>query len=240
MKINAVIFDLDGTILDTERLNAVVAGEILGEMGHEMPDFMQWYSDNCRGHSIVRNVRLFQKVFNFTTDEADFVARVRALRKTYVAQFPQPIKAGAVELFDFLRAQKIKMGIASGAFVPDIISKLQSAGISPEFFGAVVGGDIVKNPKPDPETYFLAMQGLRAKPETTLVIEDSVAGATAGISAGCRTILCPDVPDPTQKPNTDKRSNPPEIAGLLATVTTLDEIIDIVRRANSLDTCPKK
>ena len=81
----------------------------------------------------------------------------------------------------------VKMAIASSSAKEKLLASLSAAGIDPHWFDVIISGDDVAEKKPSPKIYLLAMEGLGATPESTLICEDAISGITAakGAEAFC-------------------------------------------------------
>lgn len=221
MEIEAVIFDLDGLMLDTEKSNAFIARELLQKLGfNTKPDFIQWYYENCTGHRDA-----FQKIipafFGINGADAEiFPKRLFEYRIQYYKSNPPRAKKGLIQFLDFLKAQGIKMGICSASKLDQIFVKMKMADVSLDYFDAITSGDEVKESKPHPQIYQIACEKLGVKPENAIAFEDTDLGVESASRAGVHVILVPDV-----KPNAV------EIEGLcFGIVDSLDLAIPLLRK----------
>jgi HAD superfamily hydrolase (TIGR01509 family) len=225
-KIEAVIFDLDGTMLDTERTNAHMVNNLLCEMGHSVPDFIKWYYNNCAGFGIGKILERLQESIGLKIDDKDvFFQHFREYRIEYYGKNPPSVKKGLIELLNSIKERGTKMAICSGTWSENIQLKMKSAGVSFDYFETIIGGDMAENAKPHPEPYLLTCERLGIKPENVLAIEDSDIGVESAHAAGCKVILVPDAIGNSQKAK--------EIAWHV--VESLDMIIAILRK----ETCIK-
>ena len=104
-------------------------------------------------------------------------------------------KAGAVQLVSALRAARVPISIATSSTRERATRSLRAAGLD-SFFHHIVVGEDVAHGKPAPDAFLLAASRLGVPPSECLVLEDSVTGAEAGLSAGMSVILVPDLADP--------------------------------------------
>jgi HAD superfamily hydrolase (TIGR01509 family) len=197
VKVKAVIFDLDGVILDTERLAAEYSEYILGSLGYHSDGVRDFYIKNCIGHSIVQSFEMIQKHFGIVIRESaeEFIQHYRKLRMEYFRNNPPKVMKGFFELMDFLKGRGIKTAICSGTWYENIYQKADAAGLSLGCFDVVVGGDMVAKgrEKPNPDIYYLTCEKLGVDMKNAMAIEDSDTGAMAAINAGIRTVLIPDL-----------------------------------------------
>lgn len=107
------------------------------------------------------------------------------------------IKPGLIELLSYLKDLQIKMAVASSSKIADITHHLQHEGLS-HYFDFVVGGDQVKESKPNPEIFLTPCQNLDILPENTIVLEDSYYGFLAARAAQIPVIIVPDLVEPPE------------------------------------------
>lgn len=183
----AVLFDLDGTLVDSMWVWPEVDIVYLGKMGLEVPGDLQqeiegmgftevaWYFKE-RFH-IEDSVEQIKKTWNEMAIEA-YVHRV-------------PLKPGVRRLLAYLRKKKIPMGVASSNSRELIEAVLKSHNID-QYFDCIVTACEVKKGKPAPDVYLEAARKLKADPEKCLVFEDIVAGIQAGNAAHMTTCAVED------------------------------------------------
>lgn len=180
-----VIFDMDGTLLDTQRIYIdawnIVGNEFgIANMGRLMPDVCGMSEHNWKAY--LRNRFPTLDIEPFHTKVKDYIAAYGEVR----------FKAGAEQLLDFLKEKNIKIAIASGSgreLIEYCMNKLGAL----ERFDVVVGGADVKNGKPAPDIFLLAAEKLGIAPEDCFVMEDSKNGLLAAHRAGIRAIGIPDI-----------------------------------------------
>jgi HAD superfamily hydrolase (TIGR01509 family) len=187
--IKLVIFDMDGTMLDTETLSLRCLMRAATEMGYEPdPDFYQ--------EIIGRNAANARRVSLARYGEDFDYARALGLHHRYMDEhFEQegiPVKPGLVELLDRLDALGIPKSVATSTERDRAVWKLTKAGVAHRF-ETIIGGDMVADSKPNPEIFQMTAAFSGADPAECLVLEDSAAGAQAAISAGMPLIIIPDI-----------------------------------------------
>ena len=193
--IEAVIFDMDGLMVDTERLAKRFWFMALEEFGASLTD------DEYLG-IVGRNVNDSSKVLkgvlgaDFPVDKCR--ARMRELYYADIAENGLPVKPGLLELVDFLKAQSIEYAVATSTARDITTRKLELTDLAPHF-KTIVAGDEVTNGKPDPEIFLKAAGLLAAAPEKTVVLEDSYSGIRAAHAAGMTPIMVPDLAPPTDE-----------------------------------------
>jgi HAD superfamily hydrolase (TIGR01509 family) len=109
-----------------------------------------------------------------------------------------PLKSGAVELIEHLAALRLPLAIATSMQKQEAVHLLETARIG-HFFSEVVGRDEVKFSKPHPDLYLKAALHLQLQPGVCIALEDSFNGIKSAYSAGCMTIMIPDVVAPTSE-----------------------------------------
>lgn len=181
----SVIFDMDGTLLDTQSVFVHVwdrAGQEQGfeNMGRCIPDVCGTNDEGWRAYLKT----------NFPTLDVDRF-RVDAQRYTDEMMVVR-YKDGAKELLDFLKSKGVKLALASGSSHKSISHHLNEVGAT-HYFDVVVGGMDVKNGKPAPDIFLLAAEKLGEAPENCIVVEDSANGIKGAAAAGMRCIGIPDV-----------------------------------------------
>ena len=189
--IQAALFDLDGLLIDSERVVIEATHHVADRMG--LPDLTEPCTRSI-GQRFDNTVRIFRE---YIPDEAVFdvflAACLEEVDRRYSAGVP--LRPMARETLDYLRDLGLPMAIASSSSRKNISQKLETTGLHP-FFSAVIGGEDVVNPKPDPEPYQLAAAALGVLPENCAAFEDSDPGTRAAVAAGCRTVQIPDMLEP--------------------------------------------
>lgn len=190
--IQAVIFDMDGLMFDTERLAAVGwkrAGEALGFSITERELQMM------RGRSAREGRRLFSEWYQGRVEYEEAKKYRTAYVNQYIEEHGTPVKEGLLELFSYLKKQGIPKAIATATSRENAIWYFERAGIPFDFEESVCGAE-VENGKPAPDIFLAASQKLNVKPPYCLVLEDSLSGVEAGCAAGSQVIMVPDLAQP--------------------------------------------
>jgi HAD superfamily hydrolase (TIGR01509 family) len=186
----AVIFDMDGLMLDSERAIIGCLAEAARELGHDLPEVL-WLS--MVGHS--------EAVCRHLLDEAIGEAqRERVLQRSHVlyeavVAAGVPHRPGIIEMLDFLDSRRIPRAVATSTRRPLALRKLDAAGLLPRFDAICTSSD-VEHPKPAPDVYLLAARSLGIDPRRCLVLEDSPTGVRAALAAGMHPIQIPDLLEP--------------------------------------------
>ena len=181
---DAILFDLDGTLVDTESLAMAAGMAAFAELGHPVSES---FMHGLVGKDLPTAGRLIAQALP-TLDQAALHPIWHGAFLEKVAQ-GLPLKPGAEAL---LAARLRPMAIVTSSRRREAEHKLGVAGIAGAF-AHVVTYDDVAAPKPAPEPYLLAAQLLGVDPARCLVFEDSETGAEAAFRAGCRVVQVPDV-----------------------------------------------
>lgn len=177
----AVIFDLDGSMVDSMWIWRDIDIEYLGKFGIDLPENLQ----SCiEGMSFGETAAYFKERFDLpdTIDEikADWN---RMARDKYA--FEVPVKEGVMELLEYCKANGIKVGIATSNSRELVETLVKSHQIEP-YFNCIMTACDVSRGKPAPDIYLAVAKALQVTPENCLVFEDIIPGIQSGLSAGMR------------------------------------------------------
>jgi beta-phosphoglucomutase-like phosphatase (HAD superfamily) len=188
MVIDAVIFDMDGLMFDTERLYRAASQQAAAELGYALTDAL-----HCRlmGRNPVEAERLVSEEFGPGFPLGAFRERCQSLEAVFEGG-PVPKKQGLDELLDLLDSRSVVKAVATATRRNITVPQLAATGVL-DRFDAIATGDEVANGKPAPDLFLLAAQKLNADPATCLVLEDSEPGVTAAHRAGMQVYLVPDL-----------------------------------------------
>lgn len=175
----AVIFDLDGTLVDSMWVWNQIDRDFLGQYGIQVPEDME---KDLEGKSFSETASYFKKRFQLTLSEAEIKESWNQMAyEAYTTKVT--LKPGAKEFLELLKAHDIKMGIASSNSVELVSAVLEALHIR-EYFTKVVTSCEVGRGKPFPDVYLKVSEHLGVKPEECLVFEDIPNGILAGKAAG--------------------------------------------------------
>ena len=213
--VGAVLLDMDGTLLDTERVyfDSLVAA--LHTHG---------YTDDT--------ATLCQAMVGLPGPDCEAMLHARygerfplaEVSKAFIANRDEflnaglPLKRGAIELLDALQAAGCPMAIVTSSSLRTADAHLTLAGIRHRFDTVLTRDDVVRG-KPSPDLYLLAAERFNLRPEVCVAVEDSNHGVTAAHAAGAITIMVPDMVTPTEESR----------ARCAAVVSDLHEVTDMLR-----------
>lgn len=220
MDIKAVLFDMDGLMVDTESLatEALIHSAkkqeydmtkeetllVLGFTTKSIYEFWENYFKNSdvSGKQLVDDHYKYIENILFTTGPR---------KMPYIE-----------ELLKYLKENNYKVAVASSSNIEHIINNMEKTGLK-KYIDEFASGAEVENGKPAPDVFLLAAERLGVKPENCLVLEDSKAGVIAGSSAGAKVIMVPDM----FKPDEECKERTYRIVG------NLGEVISILEEKNN-------
>jgi HAD superfamily hydrolase (TIGR01509 family) len=189
MAILAVIFDIDGLMIDSERVSQRSWGQVMGAAGYVLNDAVY-----CRmiGRTEKDVKFILQEVYGVEFPFEEMYQRREEQFLKIISSQGIPVKPGLIELLNWIDAQKLKKAVASSTYRKLAEMKLEAAGIR-GYFEQIVTGDEVLNGKPAPDLFLAAARKIAVEPEHCVVLEDSHAGIQSAHAAGMRSILVPDM-----------------------------------------------
>lgn len=194
-RIDAVVFDMDGVIFDSE--NAVLGcWRILSEK-YNIPD-VEKNIRLCIGTTKVKTKEIMQNAYGEEFPYDKYALECSVMFHEKYDNGNLPMKAGVEELLSFLKSKNIKIALASSTKRQTVLNQLEWAGIL-KYFDAVVCGDMVEHSKPAPDIFLKACEELKVLPEKAFAIEDSYNGIRAAAAGHLRPIMVPDVLPATEE-----------------------------------------
>ena len=210
--ITAVLFDMDGLVLDTEKLYTRFWQEAACACGYPMT------KEQALGmRSLNRGAGLAKMQSYFGPDvDYDFIRQKRIeLMDAFVEKEGVTLKPGIHELLAFLKERGIKTAIATSSPMERTVLYLTSVGLQ-NSFDELVSGYMVEKGKPEPDIYLYAAKKLGAEPRNCMVLEDSPAGILAAHRAGCVPVLVPDQDEPDEETRKLLHAKAESLTGVIA------------------------
>ena len=181
----SVIFDMDGTLLDTQRI-CIPAWDYAGKkQGYE--NMGRFIPELCG-----MNQPAIEKFLNENFPNIDAKLLWEDSKEYIIKNLTVRFKDGAKELLDYLKNRGIKIGLATGTSRPSTLHHLNAVG-AVDYFDASICGPEIENGKPAPDIFLKVAELLGVKPETCFVFEDSQNGIIAAHAAGMKAIGIPDI-----------------------------------------------
>ena len=188
------IFDMDGTLFDTEKLYRQAWLDVATEFGEEKNyDLPTAISGSNLGEESFKVIRRFYPNIDAEAYLARVLQEVRA-----AAEKNLELMAGVEEILNFFQAAGVVMAVASSAPVATIEKNLTRTNLR-GYFEVITGGDLVRIGKPAPDIFLLAAEELKLEPSDCYVFEDSFNGIRSASAAGCAAIMIPDTVQPTEE-----------------------------------------
>ena len=184
-QLEAVLWDMDGTLIDSEPLHEASLIGTLTAQGIAPPEQL---NEAVIGLSTLRIYEMLTEKFNL---RQDFLGWCESRQLHYLGRASElKPRQGAMELFLKLQSQGIKQGIVSNSDRMIVNANMKALGLNRPNQVSISKNDVMEG-KPSPEGYLRAAWLLGVRPAKTLVIEDSITGALAGIAAGMMTAYVP-------------------------------------------------
>ncbi|MGN0144871.1 MAG: HAD family hydrolase [Clostridium sp.] len=192
--IRAVIFDMDGILIDTERISFNAFKEVLNGYNYEMSKafYLTMIGRNTKS---IKELMLKKYGCDFPFEEV-YDKKVKIAVDT-IERDGVIMKPGVHELIDYLNEKNYKIAVATSTRKERAHYLLEQIKIKNKV-DYIICGDQVQNSKPDPEIFLKAAKGLEINPEECIVIEDSDAGILAALRAGMKGINVPDMKKPDE------------------------------------------
>lgn len=186
--IQAVIFDMDGLLVDSEPIQFETSKILFRRYGHR---FTQKHLREFLGVRLKEELKILKRRWNLTPTVDQMVAERKIIFLQLVRQ-KLPLSKGARELLQFLQQKDFRIGLGTSAeqwYIDEVMHRFDIR----MYFDKIVGADQVQYGKPHPEVYLTVASSLGVAPSLCLVLEDAVHGVAAARAAG---MICFAIPSP--------------------------------------------
>jgi HAD superfamily hydrolase (TIGR01509 family) len=191
-KYAAVIFDMDGLMLDSERVYREVFNRAAADCAIEFPD---WLHEKLLGRNTADTNALLRELWKDDGLLGRFMERAAHHYEVCFTETPPPIKRGLLELLDLIESRRVPKVVATSTRRSRAIPKLERARLLHRF-QSVSTGDQVERGKPAPDLFLLAAGTIPTDPARCVVLEDSEAGVRGAHAAGMDVLMVPDMKPP--------------------------------------------
>ena len=192
-QVQAVIFDMDGVIFDSERL-VIECWKVIAEK-HNVPDIVE-ICMRVQGNNRLETGKRFLEKYGDNFPYEAYKKEVTALFRERYGKGRLPLKPGVVEILTALQKARIPLALASSTRSDIVRIELEEAHLL-QYFDVVLGGDMMQRSKPEPDIFLAAAEALGADPASCYVLEDSYNGIRAAYRAGMHPVMVPDMQQPT-------------------------------------------
>ena len=190
----AVVFDMDGVLIDTEKIYRLSWKKNGMSIGIPERD-MESVCDRVAGGNKTSNARVFKDIMGEDFDYLSFRQRTLDIFDEYVKEYGIDIKKHVAETLEYLKDQGVKIALATSTERKRARQRLMDVGIY-EYFDEKVCGDEITQGKPDPDIYIKACEKLGVDPCEAVAVEDSVNGVISADRAGLYTVMVVDLIKP--------------------------------------------
>ena len=188
MKLRAILFDHDGTLVDSEPIHYQLWNQVLGRYGVTISEDV--FNSVCAGMPTITNAHDLIKRFKICVNAQDLAEEKHAVTKKFLVDHAYPLMPGVTEAIRELVEQGLTLAIVTGANLHSVGATVRSYSLDRHFEYVISADDVQKN-KPAPDCYLLALKKLGLKPEECLAIEDTEHGLKAAAQAGIPCLVVP-------------------------------------------------
>ena len=195
----AVVFDMDGVILDSEKIYRIYETKAAEHFG--LPtDRIDEFCKRIAGGTKETNSLVFDSFFDTDLHYYDYREVVNEGVERHAEENGYEVKPGVKELFDFLKENGIKMALATSTSEERAKRFLTPHGLL-DYFDAMIFGDAIEpgRGKPHPDIYLTACKALGVEPSDTIGVEDSINGIKSSSAAGLYTVMVIDLIQPDEE-----------------------------------------
>lgn len=193
--IKAVLFDMDGTLIDTEKYYRIFWPKALAQFGYHMTDEQVLFMRSLGRPFAPKQLK------EWFGEDLDYYA-VRDLRKQIMEEHLDKVgielKPGAKQILEALKKRGILAAVATATDLERTEKYLNLVGLR-EYFDRLISATEVKEGKPSPDIYIYACEQLGLDPAECIAVEDSPNGVKSAYDAGCKVIMVPDQTEPDEE-----------------------------------------
>ena len=187
--IKLVIFDVDGVILDTEKLYIDSALENCRNNHYDIP---REVLVSTIGRGMENHRRVIMGYMGPDFDFDTYIDKQEAYWEKFKVLTPPQVKKGFFELYSYLKEKGIRMALATSTDKERQLRSLEDSGVGTDFDFMVFGDEITRH-KPDPQIYNMVIDHFGYPKDEIVIIEDSINGINSGLNAGVKVIFVPDL-----------------------------------------------
>lgn len=191
----SIVFDMDGIIFDSEQLVLKTWKTYAGE--YNLDNIEEAFL-SCVGTTRESTRKRMHELYGQDFKYDEFREKASALFHKTAEQEGLPVKKGVRELLEYLKNENFKIGLASSTRMKIVEKELKQADLF-SYFDVVIGGDLLKKSKPEPDIYLMACKELKVNPKDTYAVEDSYNGIKSAYNAGMKAVMVPDLLKPTEE-----------------------------------------
>lgn len=192
--VKAIIFDMDGVILDSESISDITWRKAAEEKGLSVNDEIL---NACRGSNKNDTIQTLKKYYGSDFDSEAFLERTSELFHEIEEKDGIPLLPYAKEILEYLKP-RYRLALASSTRGPTVERQLRAAGVI-DFFETRTTGEMVEHSKPNPEIYLMACKSIGMNPEDCVAVEDSLNGIRSAYAAGLKPVMVIDKVQPTEE-----------------------------------------
>ena len=192
--IKAIIFDMDGVILDSESISDITWKMAADEKGLAVNDEIL---NACRGTNKNDTMTILKKYYGADFDSEAFLERTSQFFHEIEEKDGIPLLPYAKEILEYLKP-RYRLALASSTRGPTVERQLRAAGVI-DFFETRTTGEMVVHSKSDPEIYLMACKSIGVNPDECAAIEDSLNGIRSAHAAGLHPVMVIDKVQPTEE-----------------------------------------
>mgnify|MGYP004532648463 FL=1 len=189
--IKLVIFDVDGTLVDSESIYVKAAIKNMEVNGYNIPMSVIM---GIIGQNRVASRKLIESSQDESFDYDKYIKDYEKIRSEFIKNEPLKLKKGALNILNYCKEHNIKIAIATSTYREKQVKVLTNLGII-GYFDYMVFGDEIKNSKPAPDIYLKVYEHYNLDKDEMIIYEDSNNGILSGYNAGIKVVYIKDIVD---------------------------------------------